>query len=98
MHCIGGHSSFRVVARPDPSVDRPQALDELRLAAAEYGVERIDVSTLRPTEVTFEIEAGSPEAACEMVTVILRSVYGLNWDADVSPLRAGVRSAVAVWN
>lgn len=102
MHCLGDTCwRFRVVARPDPSVDRHEAVVELRLAALGRGAERIDIITERPTEVAFEIEAGSPEAACELVTDIFQSVYGLNWRAEISPVQvrpAGSAARHAVWN
>ena len=91
-----------MLAGPDPAVDRQEAIDELVVAAVEHGAGRVRVETVARTEFTFEIAAGSPEAACELVTTIFRSVYGLNWWAEVSPVRlapAALRFTPAVaWN
>jgi hypothetical protein len=90
MHCLGDICwRFRVVARPDPAVDRLESVAELRSAAAEHGAQDLEVEHADRTEFTFELAAGSPEAACELVSVIFQSVYGLNWQAEVSPVRLG---------
>jgi hypothetical protein len=79
-----------------------EAVAELRDAAAEHGAGRVEVDRSGRTEFTFELAAASPEAACELVTVIFQSVYGLNWQAEISPLRLGpTRFGTppdAVWN
>jgi hypothetical protein len=102
MHCLGETCwRFRVVARPDSSVDREDAVNELRLAAVRRGADRIDVAAGTPTEFVFEIEAGSPEAACELVTDIFQPIYGLNWQAEISPVQVwptGDAARQAAWN
>jgi hypothetical protein len=40
------------------------------------------------TQFSFELLADTPEDACEAVTGLFRSVYGLHWWADVSRLPA----------
>jgi hypothetical protein len=103
MHCVGDTCwCFRVVARPDPAADRVEAVAELRHAVAEHGAGPVEVDRSDRTEFTFELAAASPEAACELVTVIFQSVYGLNWQAEISPVRLGptrfAPPSDAAWN
>jgi hypothetical protein len=71
-------------------------------AAAQQGVCGVRASVCDGTRFTFEVEARTPEAACEFVTRLFRSVYGLNWWADVASLAAMPTSSVdppsASWN
>lgn len=85
MHCIGDSDCrFEVVAGPDPWADRQEAINQLVMAAAQSGVYCVRADCSERTRFTFEIQATTPEEACEFVTVRFRSVYGLNWWAEIS--------------
>jgi len=80
---------FRVVAGPKPGADSPDAESRLRVALGRGGATRIERSAAGDGKYTFEIEADAPEAAFELVTGTFRSVYGLDWSADVVELGNG---------
>jgi len=101
MYCMGAATSrFHVVAGPDPCVDRPESVAEFRCEAARAGITAVGAHASTGTRFTFEVEAGSPESACETVTTLLRSVYGLNWWADVTALCSSesAPARTAAWN
>ena len=101
MRCMGRDSgSFRVVAGPDPCVDRAESVSEFRAASSRAGITRVLVDTTDATRFTFEVKAPSPECACEFVTTLLRSVYGMNWWADVTALCPALspQARAAAWN
>ena len=79
-------SRFRVVAGPKPGADFHDAASRLRSALAGVGATGIHSSTDRRRQYTFEIESDAPEAALELVTRAFRSVYGLEWWAEVVEL------------
>jgi hypothetical protein len=88
MQCIGqSRCRFAVLAGPDACADQPEAIHELIGKAAEAAVYGIRAEVAERTKYRFEIDAATPEQACEIVTVLFRSVYGLNWWAEVSPIR-----------
>jgi hypothetical protein len=101
MYCVGAvEGRFRVVAGPDRCVDRPESVTEFRSEAARAGITTVGVQASSGTRFTFEVEAPSPESACEIVTTLLRSVYGLNWWADVTALcpSESALARAAAWN
>ena len=101
MYCMGDiKGRFHVVAGPDPCVDRPESIAEFQSEAARAGITAVGVHADNGTRFTFEVEAGSPGAACETVTTLLRSVYGLNWWADVTALcpSQSALARAAAWN
>jgi hypothetical protein len=62
----------------------------------------VKATVFERTRYAFEIVADTPEEACDFVTRLFRSVYGLNWWAEVvslrgEPSRPSVASQ-AVWN
>lgn len=90
---------FRVVARPDPAVERRASLAGVRAAVLARGAQRLDLSSTDPVEFRFEIQAGSPEAACELVADIFQPIYGRSWQAELSPVRVWPTAACnAAWN
>lgn len=95
---------FRVVAVPKPGADSPDAESRLRAALGRAGATGIESSTARDGQYTFEIEADAPEAAFALVTSAFRSVYGVEWWAEVVELegcgagRAADLSRQAMWN
>jgi len=101
MYCMGSSEGrFHVLAGPDPCVDRPESIAEFRSEAARAGITAVGAHASSGTKFTFEVEAGSPESACEIVTTLLRSVYGLNWWADVTALcpSESAQARAAAWN
>jgi hypothetical protein len=101
MHCMGEDlGRFRVVAGPDPCVDRPELVADLQAEASRMGITRVLVEASGRTRFTFEADAPSPESACELVATLLRSVYGLNWWADVTALCPALspQAQAAAWN
>jgi hypothetical protein len=83
---IRGLTRFRVVAGPKPGADSHDAEPRLRSALARVGATGIHTSADRGRRYTFEIESESPETAFGIVTRAFRSVYGLEWWAEVAQL------------
>jgi hypothetical protein len=79
-------SRFRVVAGPNAGADYHDAEARLRSALAGVEAAKVHSSTGRVRQYTFEIESDAPEAAFEIVTRAFRSVYGLEWWAEVFEL------------
>ena len=101
MQCIGqGQCRFTVRAGPEQCVDRRAAVHELVAKAAGFGVYGVRADVDGRTRYRFELDATTPEQACEVVTVLFRAVYGLNWWAEVSAIRAAPYDGVQVlsWN
>ena len=97
-------SRFRIVAGPNPGADSHGAESRLRAALVRAGATRIEAAMDRDRQYTFEIEADAREAAFARVTGAFRSVYGLEWWAEVVELEGcgAARSAdlarQAMWN
>jgi hypothetical protein len=91
---------FHVVAGPDPCVDRPESAAAFRAEATLAGIAPVGMQASCGTRFTFVVEVPSPQSACELVTTLLRSVYGLNWWADVTALcpSLSLEARAAAWN
>ena len=99
--CRGaGFGRFQVIAGPDPCADRSESVAEFLAESSRFGITAVGVQTSDRTRFTFEVEAESPERACERVTTLLRSVYGMNWWADVTSLCStrSPQALAAAWN
>jgi len=77
---------FKVVAGPNARADHRDAESRLRSALARVGATGICSSSDRGKRYTFEIESDVPETAFAIVTGAFRSVYGLDWWAEVVEL------------
>jgi hypothetical protein len=88
MQYLGASSyQFRAVAGPDPSADRPEAIEEMRLATQAAGLRAMRVqSPLMGTRYAFEFDAETLQHARQFVTTLFKPVYGSNWWAEISPL------------
>ena len=94
---------FRVVAGPVPGADSPLAQEQLCSALARIGVTHLRSSTDPNKQYSFDMEASTVEDALATVTRVLRSVYGMQWWADVMQLSDGTQNVadqahLARWN
>ena len=65
-------------------MDRPDLVSTFEAEASLAGITTARLDAGGRTRFAFELEADSPAEACELVTALFRSVYGLNWWADVT--------------
>jgi hypothetical protein len=88
MQYLGASSDrFRAIAGPDPSADRPEAIEAMRFATKAAGLRAVHGhSPQMGTRYAFEFAAETPEHARQFVTTLFSSVYGSSWWAEISPL------------
>ena len=65
-------------------MDRPDLVSAFQAEASLAGISADRQDASGRTRFAFELEADSPADACELVTALFRSVYGMNWWADVT--------------
>jgi hypothetical protein len=77
---------FKIVAGPNPGVDRADAEPQLRSALRKSGAGRIRSSSQPDKHYSFEMRAERVGDVFEAVTRVFRAVYGLQWWAEVIQL------------